>query len=447
VFGDDDEPDYAMDALKHIEAHIPDWLKRLEELNGQVAKRQKELAQLAEPQSDAESALPATRSLRNKGSQESLRPHDEPEAHPRESTPQPEVAPIVTTVAPATEQPALGSPSEPQSPLAIARQLSQARAAGQARARVTLRKRQRSDSVVSAEGAAPKYRTRSMIIVYYDSYVQLFFEDLVKFVSVSRNMMRKAKMAAKVAQIKRLAELEMPDESEEEDGEPSAPSPSDGSIAPLEAAPTVTKDGETDDNPPSLRYLSSRNMQSPGLLMAQAALGRSMYSRAGMGARLPYSRGGMGPPGLDPLEKDIYDDLDKGLEFVQSMCEHAAHQFLRDGDCAEEVEKISSRMAQTKVLASKELERVEREDPDALKVAEDESRGRSYRPPSMRKDLTSSCSHRSDPSIKEAALAAAKASAAAGAVAGSKLALDEGVEDVQIDAAPNLAVNKATRMM
>jgi len=55
----------------------------------------------------------------------------------------------------------------------------------------------------------------------------------------------------------------------------------------------------------------------------------------------------MGPPGLD-LEKDIYDDLDKGLEYVQSMCEHAARQFLRDGDCAEEVGKISSRMAEIK---------------------------------------------------------------------------------------------------
>jgi len=158
----------------------------------------------------------------------------------------------------------------------------------------------------------------------------------------------------------------------------------------------------------------------------------------------------MGPPGLDPLEKDIYDDLDKGLEFVQSMCEHAAHQFLRDGDCAEEVGKIASRMAETKELADRELERVQREEPDTLKAAEDESRGRSYRPPSMRKDLTSSCAHRSDPSIKDAALAAAKASAAAsttGIVPSSKLAVDEGVEDMQPELTPNPALNKATRMM
>ncbi|GAB1319482.1 hypothetical protein MFIFM68171_09692 [Madurella fahalii] len=379
-----------MEALKHLVANIPDWLKRLEELDGRVAQRQKDLAQLTKPQSQYDPGVPsATRSLRNKGSQESLRPRDEPEAHPREATPQPEVAPMITSAAPAAgEQPAPGSPSEPQSPSAIARQTSQARAAGQARARAVLCKQQRSDSVISAEGAAPK-RTRRMIVVYYDSYAQVFFEELVKFVSASRNMMRKAKMVAKMAQIKRLAELEMPGESDEEKAEPSTPSPADGSIAPLEA-------GEAEEKIPSFRYMSARGMQSPGLPMAQAALGRSMYSRAGMRTRDAYGRGGMGPPGPDPLEKNIYDDLDKGLEDVQSTCEHAAHQVLRDGDCAEEVEKISRRMTETMALADRELERVQREDLETLKAAEDESCGRIYRPPSMRKNLTSSCSHRSD---------------------------------------------------
>lgn len=43
----------------------------------------KDVAQLTKPQSDP--GVPsATRPLRNKGSQESLRPRDEPEAHPRE---------------------------------------------------------------------------------------------------------------------------------------------------------------------------------------------------------------------------------------------------------------------------------------------------------------------------------------------------------------------------
>ncbi|KAK3933501.1 hypothetical protein QBC46DRAFT_348553 [Diplogelasinospora grovesii] len=209
-----------------------------------IAKRQIEPAQLSESQSQSQpnsdgAAAPAAKSIKNKRSTESLRPADEPEAHPRETTPK------------------QCSPSDPQSSSAIARQTSQARAAGQARARATLRRRQSSDSMISAEDAASKHQTRSMIIVCYDSYVQLFFEDLVKFVSASRHMMRKPNMAAKLAQMKRLAELDMPESSN------------------------------------------------------------------GRGAAA-------GIPGVDPLEPDVYDHLDKGLEDVQNMCEEAAHQFLHD---------------------------------------------------------------------------------------------------------------------
>ncbi|CRK33131.1 hypothetical protein BN1723_019794, partial [Verticillium longisporum] len=101
-------------------------------------------------------------------------------------------------------------------PSAIQRQTQQAVAVAQARARAQVKKRHRTDSIISADNAPAKYRTRTMIIVYYDSYVQSFFEELVKFVSASRNLMRKAKMAAKVAQIRRLAELQSPED--EEDG-------------------------------------------------------------------------------------------------------------------------------------------------------------------------------------------------------------------------------------
>ncbi|KAK3371233.1 hypothetical protein B0T24DRAFT_595075 [Lasiosphaeria ovina] len=154
------------------------------------------------------------------------------------------VAPIITSAAPVAGQPAPGSPNKP-GPRSWAG--SGTRDATQATA---------FRFGHQCEGAAPK--TRSMIIVYYDSYVQLFFEDLVKFVSASRKMMRKAKMAAKVAQIKRLAELEMPEESDEEEVEPSTPSSTDGAIAPLEATSTVMKDGEAEERIPSLRYMSAR---------------------------------------------------------------------------------------------------------------------------------------------------------------------------------------------
>ncbi|KAK3939865.1 hypothetical protein QBC46DRAFT_139505 [Diplogelasinospora grovesii] len=490
-----------MDALKNLINNVPDWLKRLDELNGQIEKRQIELAQLTESQATADGAarLPpaATRSVRNKGSTESLKPNDEPEVHPREPTPQPEACQqqqppasptnaaalqaaqtagaaaaaaattqITTNTSPGRKGASPSSPSDSQSPSALQRQTNLVKAAGQARARATLRKRQRTDSVISAEGAAPKYRTRSMIIVYYDSYVQTFFEDLVKFVSASRNMMRKAKMAAKVAQIKRLAELEMPDDSDEEEdskdqgaggaallgvnggvgGTTIAPLPAVSSslaatafptsaIAPLEAGEPSKDSADEEAAVQALRYVSTRRMQpttasrtSPqNLLMPQ--LGRGIYARAGgRGMGIMAGSSYRGGPSLDPgmvAQPDVYDELDKGLEYVQSMCEHAAHQFLRDGDCGEEVGNIQRRLADTKELADREMERVKREEPEALKAAEEQMRGRSYRPQSMRRDIIGS------PSAKEVK---------------NELEVDEGIEDMDHDVMPKL-VYKSTRLM
>ncbi|KAK4226173.1 hypothetical protein QBC38DRAFT_367118 [Podospora fimiseda] len=384
-----------MEALKNLVNNVPDWLTKLDELNGQIEKRQRELATLAESEkakSPNGTSTGAPKSIRNKGSTESLRPHDEPEAHPRESTPQPEPSPeVVAATAEAAaagaadakaraEKQAPSSPTGSHSPSGVQKQTNQVRAAGQARARATVQKRRRTDSIISAEGATPKYRSRSMIIVYYDSYVQIFFEELVKFVSASRNMMRKAKMAAKVAQIKKLAEMEAPDDEEDTKVDPNGPLLASGAIE-----PSTDKDPET--GLPKLEYISTRNLMRGGsaaaMIQARAALGRTGYSRAGM-------RGGrtvLGPDGKpQPGPTDIFDDLDKGLEYVQSMCEHAAHQFLRDGDCAEEVANIQRRLRETKELADKEAERVKKEPPEAPEKSDEDSRGRSYRPPSMRKD-------------------------------------------------------------
>ena len=140
------------------------------------------------------------------------------------------------------------------------------------------------------------------------------------------------------------------------------------------------------------------------------------------------------------MEHDVYDDLDKGLEYVQSMCEHAAHQFLRDGDCHEEVCNIARRMLETKELAERELDRVNREAPAK---PEDDNRVRSYRPPSMRKDFKDpgSSSARGDANKEPAPLAKIPSVKAA-----SEIEVDEGVEDMDAEVMPKL-VYKSTRMM
>ncbi|KAL2196788.1 hypothetical protein P885DRAFT_60799 [Corynascus similis CBS 632.67] len=481
-----------MEALKNLITNVPDWLKKLDELNGQIEQRQIELAKLGDEKTNSTDgrSLGGPKSVRNKGSTESLRPRDEPAAHPTDPRPQTDAENAATPNNGNTEQAAPPSPSESQSPSEIQRQKSQMRAAGQARARATLRKRQRTDSVISAEGATPKYRSRCMIIVYYDSYVQLFFEELVKFVSAGRNMMRKAKMAAKVAQIKRLAELETPDDQSDAPASTSTstiPATStttstgalvaDGPIVAVAADATAATnpsskpaEATTDELQPAIHFVSTRRLGSGA---GGRAMRPGMYPRVGgAGSRAMRSGGGAGGPGYmlgsaaggdKEGSSGVYDELDRGLEYVQSMCEHAAHQFLRDGDCGEEVANIKRRLAETKELADREMERVRREDPDALaKIAAagagDDATGvaaaRSYRPQSMRKVVGKPAG--------AAAAAASTSTPAAGTGTGTgagsttptpaldesagPLEVDEGVGDVDGEAMPKL-VWKSTRMM
>lgn len=332
----------AMDALRNLTTNIPDWQTRLDVLSTQIERRQAELAALGEV--DAKAA--EVRSLRNKGSTESLKPKDDGPSHighPEDGEPaghaaQTQTPPVLVVVK--------RQPLSPSSPAAVARAAPNrtVSAAGPPRLSGPAKKRIRSSSIASADGPPPPalYRTRNMIIVYYDSYVQGFFDDLVRFISSSRNLMRKAKMAAKVAQIKRLAEMEFPDDD------------------------NASGDDKTmTDALPSLRYMSARRFG-------------------------PTSTGRLGAPGSKNQPPDVYDNLDKSLEYVQSTCEHGAHQFLRDADCNEEIRKIQQRMCEVLAMATQEAERVQREEPELAKETGDVGKIRQRRPISIRRELAAS---------------------------------------------------------
>jgi hypothetical protein len=77
------------------------------------------------------------------------------------------------------------------------------------------------------------------------------------------------------------------------------------------------------------------------------------------------------------------------LEFVQGTCERAAHQFLRDGDCTEEIGTIKRRLHEAQGQAAKEMERLEKENPNASAKSEPPN-PRSYRPSTMRRDYGAS---------------------------------------------------------
>lgn len=401
-----------VDALSTLCTSIPEWNSRLEELNGQIALRQIELARLTDSERP-----PTARSLKNKGSTESLRPKDGENENPFSNNDDIPDDALESSKAPGNgfataagaraaaviTPPPLRASSNPQpSAGALTRQSAQPTPPTQAR--LGLRKR-KTDSLASAESNAPKYRTRSMIIVYYDSAVQTAFEELVKFVSASRNTMRKGKMAAKMAEMRRAAELEVDnDDDDDDDGDGGLNDlvTNSGNLLAAQKNVSVSKEGQSqapgllaagdgdseDFAMPKLKFVSTRQMGPP-----RGFSGRSdNLGGMSVGILRGYRRGaGMGAVGEAP---DIFDDLDKGLEWCQSQCEHAAHQFLRDGDCSTEIENIKRKLAEVKQSAEQEVEKLKKEEAvrppprlEAPKGVAETGKARERRAPLMRRQL------------------------------------------------------------
>lgn len=251
----------ANSSLSFITENSADWIRRLDDLTGQIASRQAELSEL-----DA-------RPLRQKhGSTESLRPRDDGEGENGAGMEQ-QTSPV--------------SPG----------------AARQYQAQQLRRKRKTSASITTNGSGTSKYRTRSMIIVYYDSAVQEAFEGIVRNIGTARNNIRRGKMATAM---QRMA--------------------------------VRVEDNNTDP-------------QRKDNLRSQLTYTRTSRSRGGE-------------------EKSVHDQIDAGLDFSQGQCERAAHQFLRDGDCTEEILSIRNKMEEITVLAAKELERVEAEEAEKKKKKE-----------------------------------------------------------------------------
>ncbi|ELR05899.1 hypothetical protein VC83_06653 [Pseudogymnoascus destructans] len=349
-----------MDPLNNLVKSIPDWQVLLDDLNGKIARRQGELA-------EAENSRPSTRSLRNKGSTESLRPKDDNDVIPEDI----EIAMNSTTDTPNTNNDTTdkapsppnvdNSPRTPQHN--TSNRLRGAFAKGLPALTPPVLRKRKTESLASAELGKPKHRTRCMIIVYYDSAVQSDFEALVKHISASRNSMRKGKMAARMASMRMMADLEaLGDELEPELEVDKTPAAAAGDIingptSSPNAMMASASPGDEDDEGlplPALKFVSTRRMGPMRELSSNKAL------RAGPGAP-GVRRAGQGPPGggassrVSALGSSIFDELDSGLEWCQSMCEHAAHQFLRDGQCTSEIEGIKSRLQEVWDRAGEEM--------------------------------------------------------------------------------------------
>lgn len=162
--------------------------------------------------------------------------------------------------------------------------------------RLSQRKR-KTASVCSDRLSGPlKYRSRSMVVVYYDSEVQKQFENMVRAIGTRRNALRKGRTSAQVYVLARKGSTGSGGSSGDDFG------------AYL----------------PQMAYRSVRMRHSPG-------------------------------SGAQKEELAAFDRLDAFLEKAQAQCERAAHQILRDGDCGVELQAAKDRFEEARLHCETEV--------------------------------------------------------------------------------------------
>lgn len=146
--------------------------------------------------------------------------------------------------------------------------------------------------------------------------------------------MRKGKMAAKMAKMRRAAELEVNTDEDNDDVDRGG----DGlqSLSPGNTIAADSDNGDAEIPTPELEYLSTMRMK-PLQDMAQKT------------DTLGYRRAGI------DTTPDFFDEIDKALESCHGQCEHAAHQFLR---VSTEMHKIKQKLEEVKKSAEQEMERI-----------------------------------------------------------------------------------------
>ena len=274
-----------LQSFSHIVENVPQWLSSLDRLNAQCDEQYERFYRLTKT-----GQVKLTRKKKH-DSTESLRPKNEgPRLFPDDDI-QEEGFPSAHDAARSRSNKMPASPVEP----------------GPTSPTTNNRKRKPS-SALSAASGSNRYRTKSMVIVYYDSAIQDGFTDLVKNLANARSTLRKGKNAATFQD--RMVTMGLPSDN-------SLPLQGDGSLDPKAML---------------------------------ASLGR---------ARGTSSGGGPVRAGASEKQKyKAFDEADRDLEEAQNLSEKGAHQFLRDGDSRIEIEGMRKRFRMVLTLAEEEVNRL-----------------------------------------------------------------------------------------
>jgi hypothetical protein len=185
-----------------------------------------------------------------------------------------------------------------------------------------IRKRKPGSSIRSGASGPQKFRNKNHVVVYYDGHVQEQLDTLVKTVGLGRANLRRGRTALAATK-----------------GFP---------------LPVVSRTSGYQASMDDMRTtMISRSTSAPvSTKKARALIGPSTSA-----------------------DESTFLQLDKELESVQSMCEVAAHQFLRDGDCQIEFDHILSKLDSISSQATSTAEMLERAEQHSLDDERDSAIG------------------------------------------------------------------------
>jgi hypothetical protein len=170
------------------------------------------------------------------------------------------------------------------------------------------RKRKPTSSVRSGASGPQKFRSKHSVVIYYDSFIQEQLDTMVKNIASARNNVRKGKMSRSLQKGLQLPALNrrFPD--------------------------AYNSSTEDLDNP---RMRSIKSLPTDTKITAAQTKPQA--------------------------DDSCFCQADKHLENAQSLCETAAHQFLRDGDCKLELEGVKAKFEVVLTLATESVSKFQAE--------------------------------------------------------------------------------------
>lgn len=170
------------------------------------------------------------------------------------------------------------------------------------------RKRKSTTSLRSGASGPPKFRSKHKVVVYYDAHIQEQLDSLVKSIGGARNNLRKGKLSRSVNIGFQL---------------------------------------------PSLGRTSVYNSCGTPSFSGPKKLSTSTSLPTDPKSQLASHR---------PTGNEAFTNADKHLEAAQNLCETAAHQVLRDGDCAIELNNVVKSLENALDLAIATVAQLREED-------------------------------------------------------------------------------------